>query len=309
MKTRSKKSIGDLLHQGKTLVLDGALATELERHGLVLHPRLWSADCLRTAPNLIQTIHEEYIQAGANIITTATYQASVAGFQEDGRSLEEALDLIKMADHLACAARTAAQDEGAEQPLFVAASIGTLGASKADGSEYRGRFNLSRAAIEDYHEPRWQVACDGPSDILALETLPDLLEIEVMMELLDRSQGKQAWVALSCPNGKTLADGTPLKEVIDRIGNRPSILAVGVNCVSPSLVEGLLRTLKSLDKRPLIAYANSGESWDGSQWEGVATSETKTPRHHRWVELGCQIIGGCCRTTPSDIYKLGGSLL
>lgn len=309
METRNKKSIGDLLNQGKTLVLDGALATELERRGLELHPRLWSADCLRTAPDLIQTIHEDYIQAGANIITTATYQASVAGFQEDGRSLEEALDLMNMADDLACAARTAAQEAGASQPLFVAASIGTLGAFKADGSEYRGRFNLSRAAIEDYHEPRWQVACNGPSDILALETFPDLLEIEVMMELLDRSQGKPAWVALSCPNGKTLADGTPLKEVIDRIGNRSSVLAVGVNCISPSLVEGLLRTLKTLDNRPLIAYANSGESWHGGQWKGVSASDPKPPALHRWVKLGCQIIGGCCRTTPSDIHKLNQSLL
>ncbi len=308
MTPNDHESLRTALARGRTLVLDGALATELERRGEALHPTLWSADSLRTAPHAIQSVHEDYILAGANIITTATYQASATGFLRDGRSLAEAIELMKTADQLATDARTACRKVGKPQPIYIASSIGTYGAFTADGSEYTGQFDISRTELEDYHSLRWELACEGPSDVLALETLPSLIEIEVLMNLLDRTPDKEAWVSLSCPNGKTLADGTSLETVAAVVGDRRSVLALGVNCLAPALVEGLLRSIRGVTDLPLIAYANSGEVWDSGTRNWLDTAPARPVDTGSWRAIGCQIIGGCCRTTPDDIEKLAEAL-
>ena len=137
-------------------VLDGALATELERHGYVLDGPLWSARCIIEAPEAICAVHRSYADAGADIISTATYQASHLGFAKRGIGPAETDRLFARAAELA---RTSAPDH-----VRVAGSLGGYGAFLADGSEYRGHYGRSVAQLVRFHAPRVAALAPPPRD-------------------------------------------------------------------------------------------------------------------------------------------------
>src|SRR5438105_162810 len=111
------------LKRAGVVILDGALATELERRGADLRDPLWSAKVLLENPALIRQVHRDYLEAGANVITGASYQASFAGFAERGLDHHEAADLLRLSVRLACEAREdflAAAGAQVERPLVAA---------------------------------------------------------------------------------------------------------------------------------------------------------------------------------------------
>ena len=130
----SMNIIINMLSRNFVMILDGALATELEKRGFNINDKLWSAKALIEAPDLIKSVHLDYLKAGANIITSASYQATIEGFMKHGLSHDKAVDLIKLSVELAKEACKEFKNK------FVAASIGPYGAFLADGSEYRGDY-------------------------------------------------------------------------------------------------------------------------------------------------------------------------
>ncbi|MCO6479170.1 MAG: homocysteine S-methyltransferase family protein, partial [Phaeodactylibacter sp.] len=133
-----------ILKQQKAIILDGALATELEARGADLNDPLWSAKVLLEQPAMIRQLHLDYFRAGADVATTASYQASFEGFQRRGLSQREARRLIIRSVELAKEARElfwaeAENRVGRIYPL-IAASVGPYGAYLADGSEYKGHY-------------------------------------------------------------------------------------------------------------------------------------------------------------------------
>ena len=167
------------------LVLDGGLASEIERRGVAIAgDPLWSARLLLDNPSLLEDIHLAYAQAGADILTTATYQASLPGLTAAGLSAIESRAVLAKAVHLAqrVGARWA-QSCGVKPPL-VAASIGPYGAYLADGSEYTGAYTQDKATLRAFHEKRIEVLSESGADILACESIPSLAEGEVLLDLL-----------------------------------------------------------------------------------------------------------------------------
>lgn len=133
--------IGSILHSYPALIIDGALATELERRGHDLKDSLWSAKILLEQPDAIKRVHYDYFKSGADCAITASYQATIEGFANRGLNEREAIALIQKSVRLAIEARDEFwADEinriGRAKP-FVAASVGPYGAFLADGSEYR----------------------------------------------------------------------------------------------------------------------------------------------------------------------------
>src|SRR5512147_2496307 len=160
--------IASILDLQPVLVIDGALATELERRGCDLKDNLWSAKILLEQPEKIKPVHYDYFKAGADCAITASYQATIAGFAERGLSEAEAIALMKKSVTLAKEARDEfwaheTNRTGRAKP-FVAASVGPYGAYLADGSEYRGNYGLTEEQLMDFHRPRMQALIDAGAD-------------------------------------------------------------------------------------------------------------------------------------------------
>ncbi len=279
------------------LVSDGGLATQLAARGHDLSDALWSARLLMDAPGEITAAHLAYFRAGAVIATTASYQASFAGFAARGLDRGEAARLMRRSVELARAAQAELAGDGTAR--WVAASAGPYGAALADGSEYRGRYGLSVAELAAWHRPRLEVLAGAGPDVLALETIPDADEAEALVSVIS-GLGIPAWLSYSIDGERTRA-GQPLAAAFAIARDMPEIVAVGVNCCDPADVPAAITLAAGVTGKPVIAYPNSGEDWDARRraWTGQPRRSPGQPR--QWAALGARIIGGCCRVGPAEI--------
>ncbi|BCO35306.1 homocysteine S-methyltransferase [Mycobacterium heckeshornense] len=276
------------------LIGDGGLATELEERGHDLSDPLWSARLLIDAPEEITTVHAAYFRAGAMIATTASYQASFDGFAARGIGRDDAVRLLRRSVELAATAR----DRMGANGRWVAASVGPYGAALADGSEYRGRYGLSVAALAAWHRPRLEVLAEAGADVLALETVPDVDEAEALVNVV-RRLAVPAWLSYTIEGTRTRA-GQPLAEAFAVAAGVPEIVAVGVNCCAPDDVLPAVAVARQTGK-PVIVYPNSGERWDSARRAWVGQSRFSAELAPEWVSAGARIVGGCCRVRPADI--------
>ncbi|MBB5082608.1 homocysteine S-methyltransferase [Nonomuraea endophytica] len=285
----------------KTLVLDGGLATHLEALGADLRDELWSARLLLENPDLIRAVHAAYFAAGADVATTASYQASVHGFMARGLDGSEAARLITLSVELAAQAR----DEAGGG--LVAASVGPYGAYLANGAEYTGDYDLDEDGLRAWHEPRWEILAAAEPDMMAVETIPSYPEARAIARLLKETPQVKAWVSFSCRDEAHLNDGTPITEAAALFSGNPQVVAVGVNCTAPRHIPGLISRLTEL---PVVVYPNSGETWDAEnrRWLGLSDPMEFGQAAKEWQELGASLIGGCCRTTPEHIRHVAASV-
>lgn len=285
------------------VVLDGGLSNALADRGHDLTDELWTARLLRDAPGEIAAVHRAYFDAGAQVATTASYQASVAGFERRGLTRAEAEELITRSVTIAREVRDeVAESAGDDVVRLVAASVGPYGAVLADGSEYRGRYGLSRAALRDFHAPRIELLASAGPDLLAFETIPDLDEVAVLVDLADEF-AIPAWLS-GTVSGDRLRDGTPVAEAFALASGSRSVVAVGVNCCAPGDVLPAVRAATDASGKPGIAYPNSGETWDGVARQWVGDPEFDLSLTRAWAESGAAFIGGCCRVGPSTIAAM-----
>lgn len=284
------------------LISDGGLASELEARGHDLSDALWSARLLVDDPAAIRSVHEAYFRAGADIATTATYQASFEGFAARGLTRAQTVRLWRRGVALACAARDACADD---RRRWVAASVGPYGAALADGSEYRGRYGRTVAELRAWHRPRVEVLAEAGADLLALETVPDIDEAEALVDVVN-DLGVPAWLSYTVDGTCTRA-GQPLVDAFAVAAGSDSIVAIGVNCCAPADVAAAVQLAAGTGK-PVVAYPNSGEDWDTVRhhWSGPARFTTGQARG--WVARGARIIGGCCRVGPGRIARLAMEL-
>ena len=296
-------------HQGFAM-LDGGLSTQLERVGADLEGELWTSRVLIERPDLVALAHRQFLEGGADVLATATYQASVEGFMRAGLSREQAEEQIREAVLIAIRVRDEFWMEpsnraGRLRPL-VAASLGPYGACQHDGSEYHGNYGLDKAALSDFHRPRLELLADCGADLFAFETFPSLLEAEAIFDLLPEFPGIRGWISFSCRDEVHVAHGESFAECAARAAENRQILAAGVNCTDPANLESLLAS--AVDSGiPLAAYPNSGEFWDADaqQWRGQACASMDVVGWHR---QGARLIGGCCRTTAADISLMRAAL-
>ena len=302
--------IASILDRFPALVIDGALATELEHRGYNLKDDLWSAKILLEQPEAIKQLHYDYFKAGADCAITASYQATITGFMKRGLNEEQALALIQKSVKLAIEARDEfwaeeANHNGRAKP-FVAASVGPYGAYLADGSEYRGEYGLSEEQLIDFHRPRMKALIDAGADLLACETIPTPIEARALVKLLGEFNSVHAWISFSCRDEAHVCEGERLAECIRQIEASPFVEAVGINCTSPRYIPSLIREAKQATNTPVLVYPNSGETYDAakSDWDGHPIYESFGEEAKVWYEAGARLIGGCCRTSPKDIHDI-----
>jgi homocysteine S-methyltransferase len=288
------------------VVLDGGFATELERRGHDLSDDLWSARLLLDDPDEVRDTHLAFYRAGAQVATTASYQASFEGFARHGLSREESVALMRRSVTLAREAALLADRPG----LLVAASVGPYGAVLADGSEYRGDYGVSDAALRSFHLPRAEVLASAGADLLAIETVPSEQEVAVVLGVLSELPSRtRAWLSLTCADGSKTRAGEEVDRVFGLARGHAQVVAVGVNCTAPQYVEELVTRAVAASGKPALAYPNSGESWDSAahQWAGTGAA-LDVDVSNGWVAAGARYVGGCCRVGASDIARLADSL-
>lgn len=289
------------------IVLDGAFATELDARGFSVNDALWSAKALFERPDLVRDVHLDYLRAGADVVTSASYQATVEGFMKRGFSEAEAAALLQKSVHLAQEARDLyLAERGTHDPApLVAASVGSYGAYLADGSEYRGDYDVDEDALTEFHAGRLRLLTAAQPDLLACETLPCLIEARAIVRALRAEKVRiPAWFSFSCRDAAHISDGTEIAECARFLDGVPEAAAIGLNCTAPQYVEELIRTIRQETAKPIIVYPNSGESYDASDktWHGAA--EDFGALACRWRSAGARLIGGCCRTSPREIVEI-----
>ncbi|GAB3243973.1 homocysteine S-methyltransferase [Nocardioides dilutus] len=281
-------------------VLDGGLSTALEQQGADLTNTLWTARLLAEDPGRILEAHRAFYAAGAQVATTATYQASLDGFVGAGYDAGTARRLVGLSVRIAKEARDELADS--RPGLLVAASVGPYGAFLADGSEYRGAYGVTRTRLRDFHAPRLELLAEWSPDLFAVETIPDTAEAEVLVELLDEV-GLPAWFSYSVRGPATCA-GQPLPDAYAVLAGSSSLIAAGVNCSDQEDVLAAVETEIAVTGLKAVAYPNRGGSWDSTTKAWSYGEPLDLDLVEAWIAAGAEYVGGCCGTGPADIAVL-----
>ncbi len=280
------------------LTLDGGLATQLEAQGHDLSSNLWSARLLAEDPEAVVDAHAAFFAAGAEVATTASYQASFDGLAKAGYDRTATTALLRRSVALAERAREAAEAVDGRR-RFVAASVGPYGAALADGSEYHGNYGLDVTALRRWHRPRLEVLAATGADVLAVETIPCLTEAEALVAELE-VLGAPAWLSFSCTGDRTRA-GEPAEEAFALAAGVDAVVAVGVNCTDPDDAGTLVAVAARASGKPVVVYPNSGEDWDAARRRWVGQGAFAPAAVRGWLADGARLVGGCCRVTPAHI--------
>jgi S-methylmethionine-dependent homocysteine/selenocysteine methylase len=296
------RSLAEALATGP-VVLDGGLSTELEARGHDVSSALWSARLLRDDPEAIVAAHAAFATAGAQVATTASYQATFDGFGAAGMDRAETARLIALSVALA--------RRGAPE-AWVAGSVGPYGAMLADGSEYTGGYvdDVGGAELRAFHRPRMELLAEAGADVLACETVPAAVEAEALIAEAE-ALGVPIWLSLTTVTGDDgvvrTRRGERAADVFTMTDGVDEVVAVGVNCTDPAGIGPAVEAAARSGK-PVVVYPNSGEAWDAVARAWTGSPGIDPDAVPRWVEAGARLVGGCCRVRPEHIAAIATAL-
>jgi S-methylmethionine-dependent homocysteine/selenocysteine methylase len=282
--------------EGPALLLDGATGTELERRGVRSGLPLWSTHALLDAPLILGQIHQDYVQAGAEILTANTFRTqrralSSATAEQPGLTERDG-ELTRRAVEIA---REAA--EGASHPVWIAGSAPTL------EDCYRPDLVPDAASLCEEHARHARNLAAAGVDLVLVETMNTIREAEAAVEAATAT-GLPVIVSFVSWRDAVLLSGEPLGEAIDRMAPHAP-LAVCVNCLPPSSIDACLPVLAGANP-PFGVYANLGAPGDAaSDTRSEECSPSDFAQHARdWIDAGARLVGGCCGTGPEHIRAL-----
>jgi len=188
--------------------------------------------------------------------------------------------------------------------------VGPYGAVLADGSEYRGDYDLSAADLLRFHRERLAVLVAAGVEVLACETIPSLAEARVLVEAMSSWPELTAWVSFSARDAISVSDGTPVAQCAEFLDSQAQVVAVGVNCTPPQHISALLERITAATGKPVVVYPNSGQRWDPGRraWAGERPEPDLGTLARRWYAQGARLVGGCCRTGPGDTRAIAAAL-
>jgi S-methylmethionine-dependent homocysteine/selenocysteine methylase len=297
----SYQAIRERLKSGQTVILDGGIGTEILRRNVT-----WADHQLANQPEFVRGIHLDYIRAGANVISTNSFQlcrrALYNHFRDEAhRHRIGARDLDGRADKLLAASiRLAIQargEAGATHPVAVAAAVTTL--------EWCFRPDLAPSleqASSEYREI-FQVVKESDADLVLLETVNSISEARVALQVA-RSLSLPCWVSFVCDEQGRLFTGETMQQVCTAL-EPLGVDAILVNCAPPPDITAGMRQLTATAHVATGAYAHIGR-FDPPEW--LFTDEYPPAQYRevalQWKSMGARILGGCCGTTPNHIAAL-----
>jgi S-methylmethionine-dependent homocysteine/selenocysteine methylase len=278
-----------LAEEGKPLLLDGAMGTELLRRGVPTPLPLWSAPANVEHPQVVAQIHADYVAAGCELITTNTFRTTLYAMERAGRLGDwgpwnrQAIALARWA---------------AGARAFVLGSVTSL------EDCYRPDLVPKPQVLRYYHARQVDLLVALEVDGILLETFNTVRELDAAF-VATRSCELPVLASVVLKDGATLYDGAPLRHLADWArAARPDVLLV--NCAAPEVLDAALRYLRDHVDLPLGAYANVGKAGGemGFDFTHACSPEQYARWAARWVEMGVRVIGGCCGTTPEYLRAL-----
>lgn len=294
------KAVTELLQDGLT-ILDGGMGQELINRNASGQGVLWSAKALFDKPEAVQAVHEDYIRAGADVITTNSYACIRNNFEPEGLA-DRLGEMNRLAADLAQRAR-----DNCGKPVLIAGSMGPQRGSYRP--DLVGSFEETEAL---YREQAGYLA--PHVDLFICETLSCIVEARAAV-VAATSTGKPVWLSWSIQDtgAAKLRSGEAIQDAWEDIAGS-GISAVLLNCSPPEAISKVLPGLISICDLPVGAYANAftpiPQMWDFHGEKSIPPSRIDvTPQAYSdhaagWLAAGARIIGGCCEVGPAHIEKL-----
>ncbi len=308
MTTPCINAIENELEAGKIIVIDGATGTELEHRGAPMHEKAWCAMATATNPELLRAVHEDYIHAGARVITANTFSTNRNMLEPAGLG-SRFVELNRRAVEIALQAR---HGTATRSRVAVAGSMSHQVPVQA-GTSQRNAHAIPPAGIatKNFHEMAELLALSGV-DLILMEMMsdPELANPAIAAAL---TTGLPVWVGFSVRlnnAGKLVSYARPDLSVAQMFDMIPldGIRAAGVMHSEVDAITPTIELLKQHFKRPLMAYPESGY-FKMPHWQFVdIISVTEFVDYNRkWVSAGVQIVGGCCGLGVEHIKSLHAS--
>jgi homocysteine S-methyltransferase len=296
-------------------VLDGGLATELERAGCDLMSPLWSGEVLRKQPEKVLAVHRSYLEAGADCLLTASYQVSAMGFREIGLTAPAAEQAAWVAMRKSVALADQAireyarvENNAGREPrrIWIAGSLGAYGAALHNGAEFHGHYDIGGAELVAFHAERIEAMRDTAADFLAFETIPSLQEAEAILTALGRFPDVAAYISFTCCDDGHTGHGELVEACARLLDVSDQIVAIGINCTAPRYILPLILKVRAASTKQIAVYPNSGETWmaETRSWSGSSDPTSFGALSMAWRKAGADWIGGCCRTGPEHIRAI-----
>jgi methionine synthase / methylenetetrahydrofolate reductase(NADPH) len=284
-------TFAEALAQG-VLVFDGAMGTELYRHHVFTN-RCFDELCL-SDPDLIRQIHSEYVQAGADVLTTNTFGANRVALAQYGLS-------ERIADINRAGAKLAREVAGsADRNVFVAGSVGPLPAQP----QYE-------SAVPEMIRQQAEALIEGGADFILFETLPSRASLEQAAVAMRQMPDAPYVASFSIFDNQESSSGEPLERMLGALpADWPQPIAWGMNCGSgPDGLLGAVERAVRLTRLPLIAQPNAGQPREvGNRRIYLCSPEYLATYARRYVDLGASAVGGCCGTTPDHIRQVAQTI-
>ena len=284
----------------KIKLLDGSMSFPMEQLGYNLKNKLWTGMALISDPDIIKNIHKDYINAGADYISTSTYQVSYDRLQNMGyqsseikKVFQKSIDLVK----------EAIKESRSKKEIKIVGSFGPFASYDPNASEYVGKYNSTDDEIKNFHLNNINIIEETDLDIILYETIPCLREIKVLSKVLSQTN-KEIWISITCNENIEFRDGSSFKEACKIISQIEQITTMGINCFSPLLVEKALKELKKYSNKKTLVYPNSGEKYNPKDKYWSGKNEFNNLMIKNWLSLSPDIIGGCCRVGYDNIKKM-----
>jgi len=284
----------------KIKLLDGSMSFPLEQLGYNLKNKLWTGMALISDPDIIKNIHKDYINAGADYISTSTYQVSYDRLQNMGYQSSEIKKVFQKSVDLV---KEAIKESRSKKEIKIVGSFGPFASYDPKASEYVGKYNSTDDDIKNFHLNNINIIEETDLDIILYETIPCLREIKILSKVLSQTN-KEIWISITCNENIKFRDGSSFKEACKIISQIEQITTLGINCFSPLLVEKALKELKKYSNKKTLVYPNSGEKYNPKDKYWSGKNEFNNLMIKNWLSLSPDIIGGCCRVGYNNIKKM-----
>lgn len=285
----SKPTVLERLKASPVVLLDGATGTELARRGFDVDQPGWSAMAIRGCPDLLCSIHQDYVNAGAEVITANTFRTHRRNLEPLGLAAEArdlTLEAVALAHH-ACG-----------EKAWVAGSVAPLGdCYSPDQTPDQDELIAAHSEIVEH-------LADAGVDLILIETQTNILEASVACQAASQVNIPYVVSFVTDVSGRLLS-GERLTDAVQRVCEFDPA-AIMLNCVSPFIKPSVLKELANTSGKPVGIYANTGTLNFEGTWEetGAACPAVYAGFAEGWMNAGIRLIGGCCGTTPEHISAL-----